>query len=129
MKVHTNYAQFHHRLLAHNVDFVIILFLFFSINWIFPNLNHDFLLIIGVYFSYHIVLEASPFGKTLGKKMLNINIYCENGIKPTVFQIIIRNIAKIVSLLLFFGGFAFILVDRKRRGLHDVIAGTMLIRF
>lgn len=127
MKGNNNYAGFWRRLLAHNIDLMPILLLFYGSSFIVPNTEFDFLLIAALYFAYHIFFEASPMQATPGKKWTKIKVTDKNRMHPTILQSIFRNLSKVLSLMLFFGGFLIIIWDSKSRGLHDYIGGTLVL--
>ena len=127
MKGINKYAGFWPRLLAHNIDLLPILLLFYVVSFIIPNSDYDYLLISGIYFGYHIIFEASNMRATPGKKWAKIHV---DSLKPDSYglaQSLIRNISKVLSLLLFFGGFILIFFNNERRALHDYIGGTVVL--
>ncbi len=79
-------------------------------------------------FGYYILLTAA-FGATLGKMALGIAVVDENGQKAGFFKVLIREtIGKIVSGLVLFLGFIWILFDGNRQGWHDKIGGTFVVK-
>lgn len=121
------YAGFWSRLLAHNIDLLPILILYYLISFIIPRSDYDYLFIAGIYFSYHILFELSPLQATPGKKWTKIKVVNDRGQRINIFQAVIRNTSKILSLVLLFGGFIAILFSSKRKGLHDYIGGTLVL--
>jgi len=63
-------------------------------------------------------------GQTLGMILLGLRVVTIEGRRLTVWRAIIRFIGYIIAALPFFLGFAWILVDNRRQGWHDKIAGT-----
>ena len=47
--------------------------------------------------------------------------------KPSLGQSTLRYLGYIPAILLFMGGFIMVAFDRQKRGLHDVIAGTLVV--
>lgn len=121
------YVGFWARLLAHNIDLLPILLLFYGASFLVPNSNYDYILIAGIYFLYHVGFESSSMQATPGKRWTKIKVTDSNGEHPSLINTVIRNIAKFVSLLIFFGGFIAIIFDQKRRALHDYIGGTLVL--
>ncbi len=79
-------------------------------------------------FGYYILLTAA-FGATLGKMALGITVVDENGQRAGFFKVLIREtIGKIVSGLVLFLGFIWILFDGNRQGWHDKIGGTFVVK-
>ncbi len=123
----SRYAGFYPRMLAHNIDLVLLLPLFYGLG---TFISANILLLIscwGLYTSYHIVFEVSGWHGTPGKKFQGITIASDIGQSLRISQIIWRNLAKIISVLLLFAGIVLIAVDKRNRGLHDRLAGTVVI--
>lgn len=71
-----------------------------------------------------LVLGASP-----GQRLLRLRLVDASGHKPSFFRMLVRAFVSAVSTAFFFAGPAWgLLVDGKRRGLHDVIAGTVVVQ-
>ncbi|MEQ9468568.1 MAG: RDD family protein [Ekhidna sp.] len=121
------YAGFWNRLLAHNIDLLPILLLFYGVSFIVPSSGYDYLLISGIYFLYHFTFETSAMQATPGKRWTKIKVTDSNGNHPSMHRTVIRNLTKFLSLILFFGGFIAIIFDQKRRALHDYIGGTLVL--
>ncbi len=127
VELNHKYAGFWPRLLAHNVDLLPILLLYYLASLIIPKSNYDYLFITGIYFFYNILFEISPWSATPGKKWVKIRV-ASNDEKPLSFiQAVIRNFSKIISLLLLFGGFIAIIFTPKKKALHDYIGGTLVL--
>ncbi len=67
-------------------------------------------------------MQATP-----GKKWAKIKVVNNKGQRINIFQAVIRNACKILSLVLLFGGFVAIIFSSKRQGLHDYIGGTLVL--
>lgn len=93
--------------------------------------NGGFLnLILSVIISvYYWVFYQRSQGQTLGKKAMGIKVVDLAGNKPTAMTFFLREIiGKLVSSIILFIGYLMILWDGKKQGLHDKIAGTVVIR-
>ena len=126
-KTNHKYAGFWPRLLAHNIDLIPILILFYVASLAVPKSDYDYLLLSGIYFSYQILFEVSSLQGTPGKKWTKIKVSNNEAERVTLLQAIIRNFCKILSLLLFFSGFILIFFNSKRKALHDYIGGTLVL--
>ena len=126
-EIKQKYAGFWPRLLAHNIDLLPILLLYYLASLFIPKSNYDYLFIGGIYFAYHIVFELTPLQGTPGKHWAKIKVTSDQLSKVNVIQAVIRNVSKILSLLLFFLGFVLIFFNAKRKGLHDYIGGTLVL--
>ena len=121
------YADFNARMLAHNVDLIVLLPFFYLIGWV---IEDNILLIVlcwCFYTLYHIIFEISQWSGTPGKKFQKLEVTNFDGNPASVAQIIYRNMTKIVSILILFAGVIMIAFDKKRRGLHDRLAKTIVI--
>ena len=73
-------------------------------------------------------MELTSWQGSIGKKMQRISVVsAKSKGETTFFQVFIRNMSKALSTLLIFSGFLMILVDKEKRGMHDRIAGTVVI--
>lgn len=120
------YAGFSKRLLAHNVDLLPILILLYASSLIIPKTAYDWVFYSLIYFGYHIMFELSPWRATPGKRWAKIYVAPEKGDTKIIF-IVIRNLAKVISLIFLFGGFILIIFSNKRKALHDYLAGTVVL--
>jgi len=76
-----------------------------------------------VYFAY----SWAASGKTFGMAMLGVRVVSADGADATARQAVIRTLAFPLSFLIFGLGFAGIVLQRDRRALHDLIAGTAVV--
>lgn len=76
---------------------------------------------------YSATLESSAWQATLGKKLLGLKVSDAHGNRLSFARATARHFGKYLSSFLFLG---FILVGftEKKQGLHDLIAGTLVIR-
>jgi uncharacterized RDD family membrane protein YckC len=123
-----NYAGVYPRILAHNIDLVILLPMFYAIGYFVPGNGSLLLYCSLLYFFYYILFESISWRGTIGKKLLKIKIDTDTNKGHIKFkQVILRNLLKILSAGLLLFGFVLIAFDKKKRGLHDRIAGTVVI--
>jgi len=146
------YAGFASRLLAMIIDTVILVLVYVGLTW-FISVSVKFLPIGRVFgFSLSALLgeEGSGqlvstetviavftlstivyyvffwmmTGQTLGMMLLGLRVVTVEGRRLTVWRAILRFLGYMIAALPFFLGFAWILVDNRRQGWHDKIAGT-----
>jgi uncharacterized RDD family membrane protein YckC len=68
-------------------------------------------------------------GQTLGKMAVGIKVVDEKGNKPGLRRAAFREIlGKIVSAIVIYFGFLWIIRDGQKQGWHDKIAGTYVVR-
>ena len=78
--------------------------------------------------SYHTIFTYY-LGQTPGKMILGIQVIDVNRQKPTLKQIILREvIGKIIVFLVMFIGFIWVIWDPKKRGWHDYIGNTYVVK-
>ena len=70
----------------------------------------------------------SLFGRTLGMVVFGLRVVAADGVRPGFWRSTLRLGALVVAIAPFFLGLAPVLVDRKRRGLHDAVAQTTVVR-
>lgn len=79
---------------------------------------------------YMILLEAIWSGQTVGKRVLGLRVIQETGVRVSVTQSLLRNLARPVDRLPFFylvGGL-FALFSTSQQRLGDLLAGTIVVR-
>lgn len=67
-------------------------------------------------------------GTTIGGIVLNLKLVRLDG-QPVTFAVaLVRGLASMLSIIVFFLGFFWIIVDRDKQSWHDKIAGTVVVR-
>ena len=137
-----NFAGFISRLSAFAIDAVIIAITFFgsvlmiilmaamlSRNQPFSMNFND--LLAGFLFTFYFIFYNAFFwsitGRTPGKALLGLQVVRKSGDKIHPLRALARSFAYFVALGPVFIGFLWILIDNKRRGWHDKIAGTAVV--
>ena len=77
---------------------------------------------------YFALLESSERGATVGKMAMGLRVVTDQGQRLSFMNATGRYFAKIISALIFCIGFIMIAFTDRKRGLHDMIAGTLVIR-
>ena len=81
-----------------------------------------------VTFVYYVAMTAA-FGATLGKMALGMRVADADGNRPGVGAVLMREVVgKILSALVIWIGFFWILVDDRRQGWHDKIGKTFVVK-
>lgn len=109
------YASFGERFLARIIDGVIIFIPSYVIPLIFPWL-------------YCSLLESSKSGATLGKRIIGIRVTDLNGAQIGFGPATGRFFGQILSTMIIFIGYFMMLFNTRRQTLHDMMAGTIVIR-
>jgi uncharacterized RDD family membrane protein YckC len=117
------------------------------------NIQWIFLILIVPFFVYHLVLEITMKGQSIGKKIMGIKVISENGGRPSIGQYVIRWLIRtsdfflfimvlLIPLMQYYGGriywgfiwaIGLLIVDivlvntKKQQRLGDILARTLLI--
>ncbi|HEY0634766.1 MAG TPA: RDD family protein [Gammaproteobacteria bacterium] len=92
-----------------------------SIDWLFLFLDELLPLLLTIFFWVH--YEATP-----GKQLLDCYVVDATTFQPlSVKQALLRYLGYLVSLLPLGLGFLWIAIDPRKRGFHDLIAGSVVV--
>jgi uncharacterized RDD family membrane protein YckC len=76
---------------------------------------------------YFVVFWSST-GETPGDRLMRIRVCSADGGKPPrPLRALVRLVALMLAVIPLFAGLLTILVDDRRRGLHDMVAGTVVV--
>ena len=92
------------------------------------GLFHIFLIRTVLNWLYYALLESSAWQATLGKKALGLEVTDIQGMRIGFGRATGRFFAKIISSIILFMGFIMAGFTEKKQALHDMIAGTLVIR-
>lgn len=132
------YGGFWIRVVAYIIDAIIlgivgaVLFSIFGINFTEPDLeNYDPTInvvsfVIG--WLYFALMESSERGATVGKMAMGLRVVTSDGQRLSFMNATGRYFAKILSAIILLIGFIMVAFTDKKRGLHDMIAGTLVIK-
>lgn len=90
-----------------------------------PTTNLISLVIGWLYFS---LMESSERGATIGKMAMGLRVVTSDYKRLSFLNATGRYFAKIISAIILCIGFIMIAFTDKKRGLHDMIAGTLVIK-
>ncbi len=76
---------------------------------------------------YYASFESSRSQATPGKLLVGTVVTDLEGNKPTFARVTLRHFAKFISALIIFIGFLMIGFTKKKQGLHDKIAGCLVL--
>ena len=139
-----NYAGFVSRLIAFGIDIAIVAVTLIVLTWLINTVlilfglddlaSMETLLKIWVSGAVALLFIVSYFiffwtlaSQTPGKTLMGLRIVTKGGHPLTFGRSIRRMLGYIVSIIALFIGFVWILVDNRRQGWHDKIAGTFVI--
>lgn len=81
-----------------------------------------------IWILYAAAAEGSALQGTFGKKILGIQVVDREGERIGFGRSILRNLAKILSMIPFGLGFLWAAFSKEKRGWHDYIARTYVVR-
>jgi uncharacterized RDD family membrane protein YckC len=114
------------RVLASSIDSLITVMLFVAALAKFRLIG--LLVAFGLLLLYGPVMESSPCQATVGKLLCRLAVIDKNGRRISFRRAVGRRLAKILSGITFSFGYLLVAIDGQKRGLHDLIAGTFVIR-
>jgi uncharacterized RDD family membrane protein YckC len=77
---------------------------------------------------YWALMESSKYQATVGKIALGLKVTDMNGGNLDFVKALIRNVCKIISGMILFIGYIMAGFTDKKQGLHDIIAGTLVVK-
>lgn len=77
---------------------------------------------------YYGLLESSSWQATIGKKLLKLKVTDMNGHRLGFGKATGRYFGQILSGMICFIGFIMVAFTEKKQGLHDMLAGTLVVR-
>jgi uncharacterized RDD family membrane protein YckC len=137
------YAGFWWRVLAYFIDYVVIVVAFFIIGGVlglgFGLSSADataigtltlFLVLVAfvAVWLYHALGESSRWKGTFGKRACGLVVVDEAGNQISFGRATGRYFAKVISSVILCVGYMMAGWTRRKQGLHDMIAGTLVLR-
>lgn len=133
--LHNNYASPLRRLVAHIIDHIVIGGILLSTLslphshkffwWYNGSISSLVLIAIGLEIVYYAATESSKYQASFGKIALGIRVESATGQRISFSKALLRNASKLILGLI---AYALILFDNKNRGLHDMIAETVVVK-
>lgn len=122
------YAGFWMRLVAFIVDSVILTVIEFPITIIIEGIGARFLIGLLVGIVYHVGFWVANDGATPGKMAMGIKVQMASGGPIDVGPALLRYVGYYVSAFILLIGYIMIAFTPQKRGLHDYIAGTVVVK-
>jgi uncharacterized RDD family membrane protein YckC len=86
------------------------------------------LVVAAISFLYFAFMESSKSQASLGKMALGIKVVDLEGQRISFGKALLRSLGKIVSQMIFYIGYIMAAFTDKKQGLHDMIAGTLVVK-
>ena len=85
------------------------------------------LLLLPFQLLYGPIMESSAWQGTVGKRLCGLAVTDRHDERITFGRAVVRLLAKVLSLIVLGIGFLMIAFHPRKRGLHDIIAGTLVV--
>jgi len=95
---------------------------------IFAGIGIVFLIIIAIYLFYFAGMESSKYQGTVGKMVMGIKVTDLSGNKVSFGKALVRYIGRYLSGMFFCIGYIIAAFTDKKQALHDMIAGTLVLK-
>ncbi|TMJ22120.1 MAG: RDD family protein [Alphaproteobacteria bacterium] len=92
------------------------------------NMGSFQLVAVVVTWLYFALMESSPRGATVGKMVVGLRVVDEQGNRLSFLRATGRFFAKFISTIILFIGYLMVAFTERKRGLHDIIAGTLVVK-
>jgi uncharacterized RDD family membrane protein YckC len=120
------YAGFWIRVLAQLIDGVLLVGILFVLGRML-GATAALAIWIPLYLLYFPVLESSKSRGTLGKNLFGLAVADLEGRQISFARACVRTLARIPAGILFEVGFLMVAFTKRKQGLHDLIAGTVVV--
>ncbi len=77
---------------------------------------------------YGTLMESSKYQATVGKLALGLIVTDVAGVKIDFSKALVRNLGKLLSNFIMMIGYIMAAFTEKKQGLHDIIAGTLVVK-
>ena len=94
------------------------------------GINNEYILGIVFYIIfilYFSIQESSYQQATIGKRILNLQVYTMDEERPSLILAIWRNVARIINTFTFCLGYLPIIFTKYHQGLHDFVSKTVVV--
>jgi len=122
------YGGFWIRFVAAIIDGILLAIVQFIIGLVIDDQTTTTLINIVLGWLYFAGMESSANQATLGKRAMGLQVTDLDGNRIGFGKATGRYFAKIISALILFIGYFMIGFTEKKQGLHDMIAGTLVIK-
>ena len=135
---HVAYGGFWIRVVAYIIDGILLTIVYgivarllgidvFESDWRhYDPMDNLISLVIG--WLYFALLESSERGATVGKMAVGLRVVTDQGQRLDFGHATGRYLAKFISAIILCIGFIMVAFTDRKRGLHDIIAGTLVIK-
>lgn len=120
-------AGFWPRLMAHNIDLMVLLPNYYLVSLFIESTPLLLAICAAFTYLYDAVASVSVWQGSVGKKLMRLRIVNRQGNRLVLQTGLLRSLAKTVTVLTLFVGYAVIMLHPRNLSIHDIIAGTEVI--
>ena len=91
------------------------------------TLSSIYVVLIPFIIALYFVMFWSLTGRTIGKWFMGLKVVGKNGRPPTIGRSMLRAFGYLVSAIVFWIGYLWVIIDDQRRAWHDHMAGTSVV--
>ena len=91
------------------------------------GLGTIYVVLIPFIVAFYFVMFWSLTGRTIGKWLLGLRVVSTDGHTPTIGRSLLRVVGYVISAIVFWAGYLWVLVDKNRRAWHDHMASTWVV--
>ena len=121
------YGGFWVRLMAHNIDLIVLLPIYYLIGFLMTSDTLVLLSCLSFTWLYEVGFSVSEWQGTPGKRFMHLKVTGPSYQRMTLIRSAFRTLVKTLSLMTFFVGYAMIAFHPSRKALHDQLTGTTVI--
>lgn len=117
--------------MAYFIDLLFLAspFIILGVKYNLEAIERPYFMAVVLILPFYFIYFEYKYGQTLGKKIIGIKVYMENGKSCTLKASIIRNILRVVDTM--FGGWLTLIMlykTRKKQRLGDILARTVVVK-
>lgn len=125
-----HFHNFGKRFCAYVFDMFLLTVVFFILGKAAEDIMSPFTRAVVFYAAtilYFAIQESGEMQATLGKRVLGLVVCSKDGERISFTRAVVRNVARLVNIPLLCLGYVTILFTKNEQGLHDFIAGTVVL--
>jgi uncharacterized RDD family membrane protein YckC len=116
------------RFIAFVIDWLVLFVINLVLGAIFQGSALGTLITVLLGFGYHWYCWTKRNGQTVGHGVMGLKVIKKGGGAVDDMTAVLRYLGYIVSAFILGLGFLLILIDAEKQGLHDKIAGTLVVK-
>lgn len=115
------------RLMAHNIDLLILLPVYYALSFLTSSNTLLLVLCTGGTFAYEVCFTFSQWAGTPGKRMMKIKVVGQDAQRLSPWKAMLRSVYKVATVATLFIGYLIIILHPQKKGLHDMLVGSQVV--